>query len=112
MLPSPAAAGGDGLSFADCQSFPQSSVSRGTAFAQSTVVVDDGLSGAIQVVFNTSTDLMVTTADACDQDVDCDLYTFPRRHPGGRNGLDAFVPRAIDERNDRGTGYARGAHLR
>ena len=86
--------------------------SRGTAFAQSIVVVDDGLSGAIQVVFNTSINVVATEADACDQDVDRDLDTFPGRHPGGRDGLVAFVPRAIDERNDRGTGYAGRAYSR
>src|ERR1700682_3361123 len=77
--------------------------------------VDDVSSGAVQLVSDTSTYLVATETcalEAGDQDVDRDLDIVPGRHPGGRNDVDAVVPRAIDERAARGTGYPRRAHCR
>ena len=68
--------------------------------------VSDVVSGLVQIVSHTSTQLVAKARalEARDQDLDRNLDTLPGRHPGGRHGIDEFVSRAIDERADRGTG--------
>src|SRR5438105_225053 len=68
--------------------------------------VTDVFSALAQIVSHTSTHLVAKAPalEARDQDLDRNLDSLPGRHRGGRYGIDEFVPRAIDERADRGTG--------
>src|ERR1700676_2032686 len=87
----------------------------GTSFAQGPLFVDDVYSRSVQLVSNTSIDLMAAEARALDarhEDVDRHIDIVPCRDSGGRAGIDAFVPRAAFECTDRGTTYSRGARGR
>ena len=74
----------------------------------------DAFPGLAQIVSHTSTRLVAKARalEARDQDLDRNLDTLPGRHPGGWDGIHEFVPRAIDERAGRGTGYPRTAYRR
>ena len=85
---------------------PKHSLVQAAAHLLLILFVSDVFSGLAQIVSHTSTHLVAKARamDARDQDVDRDLDIVPGRHTGGRHGINAFVPRAIDERADRGTG--------
>jgi hypothetical protein len=87
---------------------------RGTPLAHMSSSQATSFRGLAQIVSHTSTRLVAKARalEARDQDLDRNLDTLPGRHPGRRDGIDAFVPRAIDERADRGTGYPRRAYRR